>query len=319
MAQDHFVARTYLKHFGDPAKGGMLQAYRKTDGTQFPCWPKDVCREWDGDLNHTWLTEPALLGHFRKIFEPLWNVAMETLLSKSPSHQDKFAVSGLVANLMTCTPAWRRIGVQMYNDQATAFLLFSKKIQEKYGGNPGLPIDAIEMVEQGQIKLDHDPNFIKGEYTRQLMQHAWFIFHQDWEIIENPTAYAFLTSDNPVSLLPSSDFRRPPTRFLPITPKLCLSFRATRTQLPAFDPALPSDGAIRWSVATSSRAKSINKLIAQCADDLVLSPIKSTGIASLVANCARFRVEPEYVEFPAAEPDAIYQGTIVRVREARRA
>ena len=29
MANDHFVAQTYLKHFGDPSKGGMLHAYRK--------------------------------------------------------------------------------------------------------------------------------------------------------------------------------------------------------------------------------------------------------------------------------------------------
>jgi hypothetical protein len=34
-----------------------------------------------------------------------------------------------------------------------------------------------------------------------------------------------------------------------------------------------------------------------------------------VLNNARFRVEPEYVELPAAEPDAIYQGIIIRVRE----
>lgn len=62
MANDHFIAQTYLKHFGDPAKGGMLNAYRKSDAKQFPCWPADVCHEWDGDLNPEWLKEPALLG-----------------------------------------------------------------------------------------------------------------------------------------------------------------------------------------------------------------------------------------------------------------
>jgi hypothetical protein len=33
-----------------------------------------------------------------------------------------------------------------------------------------------------------------------------------------------------------------------------------------------------------------------------------------VVNNAHFRVEPEYVKLPATEPDAIYQGIIIRVR-----
>jgi hypothetical protein len=47
----------------------------------------------------------------------------------------------------------------------------------------------------------------------------------------------------------------------------------------------------------------------------VLSSYQSAGFATVVLNNARFRVEPEYVELPAAEPDAIYQGIIIRVRE----
>jgi hypothetical protein len=70
MAHDHYVAKTYLKHFGDPAAGGMLRAYRKSDRAEFPCWPADVCREWEGDLNRSWLQEPTLLGQYRKMFEP---------------------------------------------------------------------------------------------------------------------------------------------------------------------------------------------------------------------------------------------------------
>ena len=62
LGQDHYIAQTYLKHFGDGSKGGMLNAYRKSDGAAFACWPKDVCREWDGDINPL-LSEPGLLAH----------------------------------------------------------------------------------------------------------------------------------------------------------------------------------------------------------------------------------------------------------------
>jgi hypothetical protein len=73
MAKDHFVAQTYLRHFGDPSRKGMLHAYRKSDGKYFPCNTKDVCHEWDGDLNPL-LVQSNMLGQFRKLFEPRWHV-----------------------------------------------------------------------------------------------------------------------------------------------------------------------------------------------------------------------------------------------------
>ena len=126
MAKDHFVAQTYLRHFGDASNGDIMRAYRKSDGTSFPCHPKDVCHEWDGDQNPL-LAKKELLGDYRKIFEPQWNSSIGTLLAKTMSPQKMFAVSGDFANLMVCTPTWRRIGVTMHNHHAKAFLSFSKK------------------------------------------------------------------------------------------------------------------------------------------------------------------------------------------------
>ena len=144
------------------------------------------------------------------------------------------------------------------------------------------------------------------------------IYHQDWDVIENNTPHPFITSDNPVSIRPSPDHRVPPVRLVAITPRLAFSFRATKLEVPRFDPALPPCGQFTWHSTNAAGAKSINKMIAKCAEELVLCSYRSEGLASLVANCARFRMEPEYIEFPAPEPDAIYQGTIIRVREARR-
>ena len=50
---------------------------------------------------------------------------------------------------------------------------------------------------------------------------------------------------------------------------------------------------------------------------LVFNSTASSGIEALVKNCAGFRVEVDFVEFPANEPDAIYQGSIIRVRDTR--
>jgi hypothetical protein len=46
MAQGHFVAQTYLRQWADPSPG-MLRRYGKRTGKEFPCAPKNVCREWN--------------------------------------------------------------------------------------------------------------------------------------------------------------------------------------------------------------------------------------------------------------------------------
>lgn len=317
MANDHFVAQTYLKHFGDPAKGGMLHACQKSTGKAFPCWPQDVCREWDGDLNPL-LVKPELLGDYRKIFEPQWNAAIAALLANKLSPADKFAISGYFANLMVCTPAWRRVAVSMYNDHAKSFLIFSKQMKEKHGGNPDLPVNAVEMLERGEIAIDHDPNYIKAKSTQMLMDFAWLTYNHDWIIIGNKTSDPFITSDNPVAIQTSNNLQVPMTRYLPITPELCLAVKYDRgRRLPPFDPSAPPMGKVTSARITAKGARSINRLVAQCAEDLVFSSAPSKGIHTLVNKYAGFRIEAEFVRFPTSEADTIYDGSIIRVREAR--
>jgi len=65
-------AQTYLRQWADPSSG-MLRGYGKRTGREFPCAPKDVCREWDWDVESILLRDnPRLLGDYRKIFEPQW-------------------------------------------------------------------------------------------------------------------------------------------------------------------------------------------------------------------------------------------------------
>ena len=118
MARDPFIAQTYLKRFGDPSKGGMLNAYRKSDGKQFSCWPKDVCHEKDGDANPL-LHEPDLLGDYRAIFEPSWNIAVDRLLSSRVSANDLFAMVGYIASLMSCRPCTYPPTVDSDSDRLT--------------------------------------------------------------------------------------------------------------------------------------------------------------------------------------------------------
>lgn len=64
MAKDHFVARTYLKHWCDP-RTGQLQGYKKLQEQNFPCSPGDVCHEWNWDINPLFKDNPGLLADYR--------------------------------------------------------------------------------------------------------------------------------------------------------------------------------------------------------------------------------------------------------------
>ena len=224
MAQDHYVAQTYLKHFGDLSKGGMLNAYRKSDGAEFTCWPADVCRETDGDLNPR-LQQPDLLGDYRAIFEPSWNLAIEKVLAAEMSARDVFALSGYAATLMVCTPTWRRVGVKLVNNQMRGTLLFQKRMQEKRGTLELENREALESLERGDVRIDTDPDYVKAVATKHLVDYAIATYNADWIIIENETDVPFITSDNPVAYWDRGVNVQPTIRFLPITPQICVEIK----------------------------------------------------------------------------------------------
>ena len=124
MAEAHFIAQTYLHRFVD-AKA-MLHAYRKSDGKAFPCHPRTVCREWDGDLNTKYLAHPKALADFRKLYESEWNPTVDALIARSVSAEHKFIAAAHFAALITATPAWRRCMAQMLADHAKDKLIADK-------------------------------------------------------------------------------------------------------------------------------------------------------------------------------------------------
>jgi hypothetical protein len=189
MSLDHYVARTYLKHWCDETKNEPIQAYRKSDLKQFPCWPADVCAERDGDRNPDYFLDPAVLGQFRSIFEPHWGAAVGALQNGRMRAEDKFVIAGYWANLTVTTPAWRLIGTDLYErDLRSVLPIFMK-------GHPALE-------KRVKFTVEIDPKFVKAVVTKHLLPGTWLFYNQKWSILSNDTAYPFLTSDNPSAILP---------------------------------------------------------------------------------------------------------------------
>jgi hypothetical protein len=156
-----------------------------------------VCAEPDGDLNPTDFKDPAVLGQFRSIFEPRWDAALEAIEKRKPTIDDKFVIAGYWASLLTATPAWRKIGQQLYEKEVHSIL----PIIEKQLPRP----DSLKGVT---LTVEVDEDYIKTVATKNLLATALGLYHQAWTILTNDTAHEFLTSDNPSAVFLQTMSRR---------------------------------------------------------------------------------------------------------------
>jgi hypothetical protein len=323
MSQDHYVARTYLKHFGDPECGGMLHGYRKPAGDTFPCWPKDVCHEWDGDINPA-LKDPGLLGAYRDYFEPHWNPSIAQIASGSLRHQDKWAIAGYLSNLMACVPAWLRVNQQCMADMRGTLVRESLRAQK----SRGMPLNKaqqqlLDFLDSGK-RLPMDPNEAKARAIHDLVDHAWRAYNADWIILRNDSQQPFITSDNPVAFGWSGRLGDPVRRYLPVTPNLCVgvSFDPARHDERNLTPELLEQdlkagprGVVRSGTARPIEVREINKLIVQCAEEQIFSSKAFDQLPPLTRKYGRYRLESE--GFEGLARGGLHIGTRYVVRERR--
>jgi hypothetical protein len=212
VALDHYLARTYLKHWCDRETGRPIRAYRKSNGAEFPCWPADVCTEPNGDLNPKYLQQPDALGMFRKIWEPRWNEAIEAVREKKLSANHKFVVAAGWASISLTTPTITGIGTELLEKEVRTLLRFiARKNPPPAGLNPE------------ELRIDVDPDFAKAQLTQILPRLTWRFFGQPWTILSNSTGEPFLTSDNPSSMFGQDSLGSPPARSLPLSPDMSAS------------------------------------------------------------------------------------------------
>jgi hypothetical protein len=195
MTNDHYVAQTYLKHFA--GETGKLRAYRKSDEKTFPCGPKDICKELDGDTIPDFLTDPEYLGKFRAIFEAAWNPSVEALEKRTIDREAKLHIAGYWANLLVGTPTWKRVGTDLYRHNIE-YNLRARAILAREGGQPEELLEAgIKAIDRGELKFGVEGDYIRGLGATYALQYAWKLYNADWYVHQNDTPVPLLTSDNP--------------------------------------------------------------------------------------------------------------------------
>jgi hypothetical protein len=299
MANDHFVARTYLKRWCNRDKNQPMHAYRKPSGVPFPCWPESVCAEAGGDLNPKYFKDPTVLGQFRAIFEPRWDAALEAIEKRKPTIDDKFVVAGYWANLLTATPAWRKIGQQLYEREVHTILPMIEKHLPRPASLKGV-----------NLTVEVDEDYIKAVVTKQLLMGALQLYHQPWTILTNDTAHEFLTSDNPCAVFPPPAPGGPVTRILPLSPRLCISTimehnPAYKKVLTAADLAAPPKAWVTYKPVVPNGVKLANRLTVNNAERFVFSRLASDGITALVKKYGDYSAQVEHSVAPTPEGDGL--------------
>jgi uncharacterized protein DUF4238 len=175
-------------------------------------------------------------------------------------------------------------------------------------GKPDVKLRAaIEDVERGDIKVQTEADFVRAESARSVLKFAWALYNAEWDVFENETGTEYLTSDNPASFedqgnmwgLPGRHI--PFVRYLPVTPKLCITCDLARNPRNLCD--MQHDftkeplGTIRGGFVGPGIVERVNACTAKCAESLVLGSTKSEYARDLTARCSLFRVETESRRF----------------------
>jgi Protein of unknown function (DUF4238) len=299
MANDHFVARTYLKRWCDRDKDQPIQAYRKPSGTLFQCLPESVCAESGGDLNPNYFKDPAVLGQFRAIFEPRWDAAIDAVENRKLTIDDKFVIAGYWVNLLAATPAWRKIGQKLYEQEVHSILPMITR-------NYALP-DSLKGV---RLSVEVDEDYIKAIATKQLLAGALVLYHQPWTILTNDTAHEFLTSDNPSAIFPPPAPGGAVGRILPLSPRLCISTIMERSPVyrkvvTRADLAEPPKAWVTYRRIEPNGVKLANRLTVVNAERFIFSRVASSGVAALVKKYGDYSAQLEHSVSPTPEGDGI--------------
>ena len=316
---DHYVAQTYLRHFVGP--NGMLRAYRKSDLATFPCWPRDVCKEPDGDTIPDFLSEPGFLGEFRADFEPRWSHAVKGLAERRFGPQDKLTVAGYWANLLVCTPTWRRLGIAFHDWFTISYLDARDTLSTRIGKNDPVLRDGVQMLRDGRLTLNTEPGYVRAHNAIQVTKHMWRLYNANWHVLVNATDTAYVTSDNPASFLDQGNLVNgsiPFIRYLPVTPAICLRCdltegRADPDEEPDFE--LRPRGEIRGGNVTPDTVRRVNVCTAKCAESLIFTDAENDGVRRLATKYAGFRVEGSFFRIPTS--NGYYLGSQTRAVDRR--
>jgi hypothetical protein len=297
MPLDHYVSQVHLKNFCSP-EDGLLRAIRKSDLKSFRTKSQDICRIEDGSTNE-YLKEARVIEEFLKDVEPRYNASVQKLREDKFDQECIFCIAGFVAYVVTCSPAAMRIhsGPLKANLESTAKILDAQGVFSKAPEALGEK-SLTELLADGTVKFEVDQKYPQAMGVANVEHHVSVFGNSTWEILHNRQEdNAFFTSDFPAAI-EVSDLNTPINRIVPLAPNLAIriipdiNLSGTKPDL-TFAKFRAGPRAIN-----QAEIRKLNRLIVQCAEDLILYRDDHQWVERLVAKNRLYRVEPVTQHIP---------------------
>ena len=290
MALDHYVSQVHLRNFYSPALESHMYAMRKSDLKSFPCNSRSVCRIEEGSTN-AYLINDRAIEEFLLSIEPRYNVSVAKLRENKIDKECIHAIAGFVGFVASCAPAAMRIHV----GPLQSLLESEAAILDKQGLIPKAPPSLgsktlTELLADKEVSFIVDPKYPQALGISSITDRVSIYGNSKWEILLNGIPECpFFTSDFPLAI--EATGHRKMNWIVPLTPDLAIRIIPDiRLDDTAPDPSFAKFTSTQ-RILRRSEIVEINRLIVQCAEDLVFYRDNHEWIGDFVAKNRHYRIE----------------------------
>jgi hypothetical protein len=292
MPLDHYVSQVHLRNFYSPLNQ-RLHAIRKSDLKRFSPRSEDVCRIEDNSTN-AYLKEDRAIEEFLKDVEPRYNASLAKIRQHNIDRECIHAIAGFAAYVVTCSPTAMRI----HAGPLMAMLNSSARVLDAQGAIPNAPEvlggkSITELLADGSVKFTVDPKYPQAMGISNILHHTSVFGNSPWEVLHNKYAdiNPFFTSDYPAAI-EVADLNRPINRIVPLAPDIAVRITPDmRLSGTTPDLAFPGSRAAPRQLKRTE-VVGVNRLLVQCAEDLILHRDEEDWIERFVAKNRSYRIQP---------------------------
>jgi hypothetical protein len=294
MPLDHYVSQVHIQNFRAPELGTRVYAIRKSDLKKFEPRSQDICRI-EANSTNPYLKEDRIVEYFLKRVEPKYNAAVTKLREEKLDQEAIYAISGFIGFILTCAPAGMRIHSAPLKNavEATVMLLDAKGEVPKSPDSLGNK-SITELMTSGEVAVKIDGKFPQAIGITQILNIVSLFGNSTWDIcanreLDNP----FLTSDYPVAIevVDPMNLALPINRIVPLAPNLAIRIIPDLSLQGAKTDFTFAKLRVRSRVLHRQEILHINRLLVQCAEDIVISSVDFPWLEKMVRKYRSFRID----------------------------
>lgn len=290
MALDHYVSQVHLRNFYSPALENRMYAMRKSDLKSFSCNSQSVCRIEEGSTNSHLINDRAI-EEFLLGVEPIYNASVAKLRENRIDKECIYAIAGFIGYVACCAPAAMRI----HAGPLRTLLESEAAILDKQGLIPKAPPSLgsktlTELLTDKKVGFTVDPKYPQALGISSITDRVSIYGNSKWEILLNGAPECpFFTSDFPMAI--EATGHRTMNWIAPLTPNLAIRV-IPDIRLAGTAPDLSfAKFTSTQRILRRSEIVKINRLIVQCAEDLVFYRDNHKWIGDFVAKNRHYRIE----------------------------